>query len=332
MTDGPPSTKETEKDSPVDRVRAVATSLSEKLARRTPRSPRVQRLAMPLAAVVFVAGVVVAWRQLPERSGETVQPLLLVSAAALAFCTTALNGAEYALAARFCGRSVSPLESFRISVLSSAANSLPVPGAVIVKTRALRRLGSTYRLAIQVMAAIGFVWVGIASLAAGALDARRDGGELAVALLALGVASLAIAFVLFTAQSGAGAAARRIAVTSLLEGVAVSLTATRLFLVVQGMGYDTSWAQAYALAAAAIIATAVGFFPAGLGLREVLSAGTAELAGLPAALGLVAAAVDRIILSLVLAGTALALTMTRSTGSTGGAAAHETGVPETTAH
>ena len=45
----------------------------------------------------------------------------------------------------------------------------------------------------------------------------------------------------------------------------------------------------------AIAASAVGFLPGGIGLREVIAAGLAPLVGLPASLGYLSAALDRVV-------------------------------------
>jgi uncharacterized membrane protein YbhN (UPF0104 family) len=69
-------------------------------------------------------------------------------------------------------------------------------------------------------------------------------------------------------------------------------------------------AQALALSLAGSLGSAVGFLPAGLGVREVLAAGIGPLVGLPAAVSLVATAVDRVLGLVVLAAIAAVLVAT----------------------
>jgi uncharacterized membrane protein YbhN (UPF0104 family) len=75
----------------------------------------------------------------------------------------------------------------------------------------------------------------------------------------------------------------------------------RLLLTLWGLGYSASVTQGVALSLAGSLGSAVGFLPAGLGVRELLAAGIGPIVGLPAAVSLVATAVDRVLGLVVLA-------------------------------
>jgi uncharacterized membrane protein YbhN (UPF0104 family) len=92
--------------------------------------------------------------------------------------------------------------------------------------------------------------------------------------------------------------------------VAVLVAAFRLQLALWGLGYSPAVSQSLALGLASALGSAVGFLPAGLGVREVLAAGIGPLVGLPAAVSLVATAVDRVLGLVVLAGMSLVLVAT----------------------
>ena len=77
------------------------------------------------------------------------------------------------------------------------------------------------------------------------------------------------------------------------------------------LGVEVSGGQALALTVSGAIASAAGIFPAGLGLREAMSAGVAALVDLPASVGFVAASIDRVLGLVVLGIATLALLLQR---------------------
>jgi uncharacterized protein (TIRG00374 family) len=85
-----------------------------------------------------------------------------------------------------------------------------------------------------------------------------------------------------------------------VEIASVFMFSLRIAFILPALGYHASFGQAVALATAAIVASAVGIFPGGLGLRELLSAAMARLVGLDPSVGLVVAAVDRFLVYAVL--------------------------------
>ena len=90
-------------------------------------------------------------------------------------------------------------------------------------------------------------------------------------------------------------------------------TTARLTLILAALGYGLSVSDAAALAAAGIVASAAGLFPGGLGLRELLSGVAAGVVGLDPAVGVVVAAVDRLVTLAVLAVVSAVLVATGST-------------------
>jgi len=78
------------------------------------------------------------------------------------------------------------------------------------------------------------------------------------------------------------------------------------------VGFDIggSFEGAMVLPVAVVLASAIGFFPAGLGAREVIAAGLAGLVGDTAASGALASGLDRLVSLPVMALIALALALT----------------------
>lgn len=277
-----------------------AIEIVQRLAsRRSTRNPKTERRLVALAAVIFVVATVFGIRGLPDfDDGIRWMPLLLVGLVAVPL-TVVWNGVEYAVTARILDHRVPVAEALRVSVLSSAANLLPIPGAVVVKTRALSQLGSGYGQAVGSTAVVGLAWLATSFAVAGAFLIGAETEALAPVFLAVGLAGLGLVWVMLRRRLGA-ARGRRTALQLLgVEVGFVLVLGLRMYLVLLALGYG-GVAAGFALALAAVVATASGFFPGGFGLREVLAGGVGPLVGIPAAVGVVVAAIDRIIGLIVL--------------------------------
>jgi uncharacterized membrane protein YbhN (UPF0104 family) len=280
-----------------------------RLGRRRGRpAPGLERLLLPIAVAVFVAATVVAFRNLPHVEGGVRWWLLALSGLVGVPLTVLLNAREYELSARVLGHRVPFLESARVSLIASAANQLPVPGSVLVRVRALRRLGSSYGKAGSSTAIVGLAWIAITGILAGAFQLSASRWGFGAALITIGLAVLMLSFGLMAPQvrirSDRWALMRQIA---LVEAALVVVLAVRFSLALRALGFDVSASQAVALTISVVVASALGIFPGGLGIRELLAAGIGPLVGLPASVGLAATAVDRLTALVVLVLTSVVL-------------------------
>lgn len=283
------------------------------LTGRRPRSAGADRAILAGAAGLFLIAFWFGLRGVPEGVVELTWWPFAVLAVVAVPATSVANGLEYAVAARIEGQRVPLREAIEVSILSSAANLLPLPGAALVRVRALRRGGSSYRRALSVTVLVGFAWLATSLVLAGALLAARcsddAGAVLVIAVSVAGLAGVAATLVALRSLAPAGSAAALGAALLGAEALAVAVGALRYLLVLHGLGIGVAVAQAVALTVAGVVASAVGFVPGGLGLREALSGVIAGLVGLPVAVGVLAAAVDRVVGLLVLAVLAGALAL-----------------------
>jgi hypothetical protein len=294
-----------------EQVRANATALLERLNTARAPSPRTRRIVLVLALVLFVGATALAVRSLPPLPAGDRHLWLFGLVAMLAACSIVVNGAEFALSARSLGTRVTLREATRISVLSTAANLLPIPGAAIVKTRALQRLGAKLRIAATLTIAIGIVWVGVAGVIAGVLVATTGHhGVLAAVLTAVGAVVLGIGIAILAVQKTELSSLALVGYALAIEVASVGLGSIRFFLVLRAIGFGGSVAQSATLAATAVVATAAGVFPGGLGLRELLSSAIGPAVGMSAAVATLVAAVERIVSLLVVALMALVVIAT----------------------
>ena len=261
---------------------------------RTP-SPRWRGVVLLVAAALFIGGVVLSLDALDIRAADvTWWPLavvLLVGTPA----TIVVNAAELRAMVTCLDpdRQMSWSRSIRVVVIATAANLLPLPGGAMVRIHALRGPGIGVGTATSMTALAAVLWVSTAVVLAGSagLSTAPLVGLLGVLLGVVGVA------VSLAATRGVAGAWRPRAMARL---VAVEVTTTlihaaRLYLVLIAIAIAVTPSQVLVLGAGSPLAAAAGVFPSGLGLAELLSALLAPLVALPAAAGLTATALARVL-------------------------------------
>ena len=269
-----------------------------RLPGRRTRSAGADRAVLALAALLFLATFAFGLGAVPSKGLQlTVWPLVVLALVVVPLATVA-NGLEYAVAARIGGHRVALREALEISVLSSAANLLPLPGAALVRVRAMRRRGASYRQALAVTVLVGGAWLATSLVLAGGLLALRQWDTervVAAAVLGAGVLGLGAVATGVARLARPGQAQPLVAALLGAEVLAVAVATARFLLVLHALGLDVAVEQAVALTVAGVVASALGFVPGGLGLREALAGVIAGLVGLPVATGVLAAAVDRLV-------------------------------------
>lgn len=257
--------------------------------------------------VLFAAGAAIAWRHLPEDVHLARWELVLVLAGVLTPATLLLNAVRFGLSARLLGRRVPARTAFQVSVLASAANLLPLPGAALVRVQGLKEMGEGYRSAISATGVLAAAGLGITGLAAGGLQWAGGSAALGGVLCGVGAVALAVMGWLLVTTVEAGRRAGLLARVLALELGVVAVLGLRLWLALLALGVDASWTQAVVLTLAPLAASAVGVLPDGIGLREAAAAGLATLVALPASVGYLASALDRVVAMTVMVPVALVL-------------------------
>ncbi len=264
-------------------------------ARDKPRSPWL----MIIAVALFVVFTIVAFRHLPHIDKPVRWELILVAGLLIVPIITVLNALEFRLMAHFAAHHPPVLEILQVTILGSAANLLPVPGAVVVRIANLRKAGVRVRRGLNLTAIIGLTWVGAACVLGGLAEIWSH-VDFALVVLALGAGLLGIAVVMLWRVLDRGSRIAGTVQLLAIESAFVLLQAFRLFLIAAALRFNVSYAQSTTLVIAAVSAAAIGFLPAGLGAREAIAAALAPLVGFPAAVGLVITAIDRIVNLVVL--------------------------------
>lgn len=276
-------------------------SVSQNLAKRvltaidrrvSTTNPRVERLLLVVAAIAFMAGAVWAWREVGDQV-ELDWRFIVANALLGVPATIALNATEFRLGAALVGTRPTMRDALTVSVVGSAANLLPLPGAALVRIRALRQDGSSYGGATRVTAAIGATFVGVAALVAAASAWTFDARAVAWVLLATGTIALIAAAVLLAGR--ARPAPSWLVQLFAVEFAALGLIAIRFAASLRAIGVGPTIATVTLMAASGPLATASGVLPGGIGLREGLAAFLATQAGTAAASGFLAVALDRVV-------------------------------------
>lgn len=263
------------------------------------RSERTERALLVLAVVAFAVAAVLAWRQLPDLD-EGVDLRWTVAVAVLGALALAVNAREFAFSARTLGSPVGAREALRVSALSSAANILPIPGAVAIRTRALLQGGARLRDAALATTAVGIAWVAAAALAAAVVAVVAGEPGLLAGFLAGGVGGVVLA-VLLLRRAVPTLARRDLVELALVEALSVAVSGLRLWTVGLTFGFGVDLGQAVTVNLGGILSNVAGFLPGGLGLREVASGAFGVLVGVPVAVGVLLSAADRLAMYVVLA-------------------------------
>lgn len=277
-------------------------------------SPRTQRYLLLGAALAFVAMTVIAVRALPPLEVADRWPLLVLVGVVGVPLSMLANAVEYVISARIVGARVRLGEAFRVTVLAMAANLLPLPGSLMVRTTALHGLGSGAKRAAGSTLIVALGWIGVTGIAAGGLALAGVGPMFGFIALGIGLVASLVAFGVLTASVERDRVAGLAGAIAATEALTVGLGAARFWLVLVALGFPADLGQAAALVVAGVAAAATGIFPGGLGIRELLAGVISPVVGLPAALGLLATAVNRLVEYAVLLPVSLYLAVRKRRG------------------
>jgi hypothetical protein len=244
---------------------------------------------MVVLLAVFVLFLVLAIVRFPADRVDDIRIAPGVIAVLLAPTTLVANAQSYRAQAQLINIEVGHRQALRTTLLGSAANLLPLPGAVVVRTADLVDRGASTAAAAGTTGVGALAWLGL-SLGC-AVPTLLWRGSLASwpilfgALLALGASVVG--------SRRLGGSMRRWWLVVLASAGLVAALAGRYVLLVWALGYNPS-GSAIALVAVGALSSAAGFFPSGVGLREILAGVTAALVDLPAVVGYLVAAIDDI--------------------------------------
>ena len=252
---------------------------------------RLERPALLLAVGGLAVGVFLALRERPiSLAGLHWQWLLALLLAGVPLVTMA-NALRLLLSFRLAGQSPPLAEVLRASVLTSAANLLPLPGGVLLRIAYLKGETVSTRQATAITFGVASVWFALAAFGSGVAFTALD-RPLAGAVLLAGGAGLGVAGGVYLSRQRHGA--RVFAQLIALESAVFVVQAFRFTWSLAALGYPARWVQGLALSVACVSGAIVSIVPAGLGVLEASAAALAPLAQLDPAVTFLAVFLDRI--------------------------------------
>jgi hypothetical protein len=276
-------------DSTMSRIRRVLDQRAKPLSRRT------QTIVTIVVCALLVVASVWAWRHARLSFSDIDWTAILVLFCVAAPATLGLKMLEYDAAARLIASRAHFRRALDVSIVSSAANLLPIPGSLLVTAHALSEQGATYGDAAFASAIPSLAWLGIAGVIGGGGVVVAGNAIIGAVLAVGGLACLGVAGFMFlrcAPPRGRPQLAVRIVV---IETSWVGLSGFRMWLALRAIGVSATPAQVLALAVAGAMAVAIGFLPAGLGAREALIALLSPIINLPLSQGVVLGVIDRVV-------------------------------------
>jgi len=272
----------------------VAPRLAAFLKARTrPLSPGVNRLLLLIAAAAFLIAAALALRDLLASQRKLSLLPILVAGLVGVPLTIVLHALEFRQSAQLVGVAPSIRSSLVTTILGGAANFLPIPGSLVVRTRELLSSGSTTTTATIAAATPAPMNLAVATGLAALARALQSGvDQLAVITFLIAVAAAGASVVLLSLL--ASISYRSLMSLLLTQLLLVAVSTARTLLVLIGLGSAASLAQGLFLTSTGTIAVAMGFFPAGLGIKELALGAISPAIGLPVALGIAASVIDRL--------------------------------------
>lgn len=201
----------------------------------------------------------------------------------------ALNSIELCAITRIAGAQMAWRTSLEITILTSAANMLPLPGAALARIAALKAHGVAIRRGSLMLIMSYAIWGGLAFVySSGALFLL---GENVLAMwFALAAAVLLSICVVGLARYGAW---KMVAIVALTRLVSLPLQTLRYMLAIAAIGGGAGFIQASVFVVASFIGSAVMLAPSGLGVGEGVVALVSPAASVQPAVGFIAAAIGR---------------------------------------
>lgn len=281
----------------------------DSLVSRKP-SPKTQKIINISALAILSAGLTISIYKNPNLLNRiSIEPLLIIMIFATPL-TILLNALELRLMSKLIGTNMPFCPSVETTIIGSAANMLPLPGSAIARVIAMKNHGATFKKSSLTTVYTVLIWAAISFIVSGASLAIL-GNDLSYVFLSIGILSTFVCILLLLQISeDSHSTAWRLLFTKFLL---VTLDVIRIHLSFLTIGENLGYLESSVFVIAAVLGSAVSIVPAGLGIRELVSAGLAPVIGVSPTLAFLSATVNRIAGLAVLTPAALALSLSART-------------------
>lgn len=209
------------------------------------------------------------------------------------------------ISARLADSCIGYMEALRVSVLSAAANMLPLPAGAAIRVAALKTMGNSYRKCVSATLLVILVWVAVSAVCAGLILYWQGIREWGGTFLVMG-SSIGLAAVFKFVSRGK---TRLLLVLILTELVNIAVTGLRMMFAFHAIGIGATVPQSVVVVQSSVMGSLVGIVPSGLGIAEAAAAILAAVVGIAPEAGFLAASANRIVGWVVVASLAWVFTM-----------------------
>lgn len=252
----------------------------------------IKKVALIFAVVFFIGGLVWSLKVFPfDLAKLKLFPVLIVILVGVPI-TIVLNAWEFLLSVHYNRRRSDLGFAIKVSIISTAANMLPLPGGTIARVSALSSLGVKVRKGITVNLLIALLWVGLALVYSGAWMFAHADDLYAASFVVAGVAVTLPASFFLGRNSGSWSLAFKLIGT---KTAMLVVDSARLLLCFLALGVSADFAQSSALSLSGVVGSAVSIVPAGLGVREAAASALSTLVGLSLSAGFLVTALNRML-------------------------------------
>jgi len=255
-------------------------------------SDKTKNIIFFLAFLVLIVGVHLSILNNPKvLSDVNWNDIFLIIVAAVPL-TILLNALEFMLSGKLISVSITLPKALEITILGSAANMFPLPGSAMVRIASLKSSGAGYKKSTLVTLLVALLWIASAFLFAGLSLSIFFEKTFEYLFLFVGFVSLIAAGML---NSRIGCKWSIFNQLIYLKFCIVIVEAVRVYWCFLAFNIDVSLNQAAIFVVSGVLGSATSIVPAGLGIREVVSAMIAPLVGITASAGFLAATLNRIL-------------------------------------
>ena len=206
--------------------------------------------------------------------------------------TIFINAIRYKLTSSLANNPVNLSTALNVSILSSAANILPLPGGVMVRLANLKAPHNTYSHSIMAIYSTSLLWLSLISIYTGGWLLYFDQYLFGYSLLIPG-----LGIFLYSSFSINSISNSKLTLMMLIatEIGSIQIDVIRMFLAFAAIGASISYSQSSVFSITSVMGSIISIVPAGLGIRELFAASISVTVDVQPAHGYIAASINRII-------------------------------------
>ncbi|WP_260483666.1 hypothetical protein [Sphingomicrobium flavum] len=240
--------------------------------------------------ILFVGGIYLSLRATPDILArlEFAPFILLILIGAPIH--TLLNGYVLKQSAQFAGKHMPMRNAVELTLMGSAANLLPIPGAILSKIGGLKAHGVEGAKIAKVLVLTALIWGALSFLWAGGAAILLDAPLVGAIFLAIAGAMGLVTLLLHRGGEGR----RPLLNITAVRLLNLPLDAVRFIVLMAIAGVSLNFVEASIFSISGFVATSSMIFPAGLGIYEATVALLSQLVSVEPAVAFLVAVIGRI--------------------------------------